>query len=129
MFGKAANYHIWLLDGQWIFAGNKYYKAPNGENCPKNEIISSRDTCKEASRSLGLDFQAKQLSDIEFPAGCYHSSYPDSYFNNIIDSDKTDPNKFGKRGGICLRSGCISLYTHFQMGLIHSILVQCWIIG
>ena len=115
MFGNAANYHIWLLDGQWIFAGNKYYKAPNGENCPKNEIISSRDTCKEASRSLGLDFQAKQLSDIEFPAGCYHSSIVDSYFNSIIDSDKTDPKKVGSRGGICLKTGSIRLYNHFQI--------------
>ena len=116
MFGNATNYHIWWLDGQCIFAGSNYYKAPNGENCPKNEIISSRDTCKEATRTLGLDFQVKQLSDIELPAGCYHSSITDVYFNNIIDSDQTDPKKFGKRGGICLRTGSISLHNHLQMG-------------
>ena len=32
-----------------------FYKAPIGENCPKNEIITIKDSCENVALALGLE--------------------------------------------------------------------------
>ena len=96
------------------------------KNCPENEIISSLDTCKEASKTLKLEFH-NEFSGIGYPSGCFCSSHPLSIFNAITHSNYTEPGNFLKRGGICLKTGRIHLYNHLSWVLTNTIFTYIFI--
>ena len=60
---------------------------------------------------FNLTYQ-KQVSGEEYPAGCYYLSLPVSLFNEITDSNLTNPKKFARKGGICLKEGAKHLHNH-----------------
>ena len=78
-----------------------------GVNCPAAEVINSKLRCEHALQSLGLTLHNLNVDSADRPAGCYWLSGGSKwgFFNKFFDPLSTNPNKFGKRGGVCTTVG------------------------
>ena len=76
-------------------------KEELGHNCDLDTIITSRDACEIALRSLRLNPLNLKVNKKNKPAGCYWKSDGFGFFNNVVDPSLTKPNNFGSRGGVC----------------------------
>ena len=88
-----------------IFEENErgYQTTHKKANCLHGGIISNMNECVTASIQLKRKYVGRTTSNIR-PAGCYWYNKQHTYFNTIIDLSNTRPNKFGNRGGICIKS-------------------------
>ena len=86
------------------FTASHFYKNAEGENCPIQRLIIKKDECSKALSELGLEQINLNVNNPIRPAGCYFLQGW-GYFNNVMDPESTEPDKFDGRAGVCKIEG------------------------
>ena len=80
----------------------QYLKAPEGTNCPIDQIITSESQCKYAIFQIeGLTYRRAAVKRLDRPAGCFHGFGTNGYFKENIDSSPTTISSKEHFEGIC----------------------------
>ena len=79
----------------------QYFEAPEGSNCPINQMITSESMCKHAvSQIKGLIYRFP-VHRTDRHAGCYHGKGRQGHFNKITDPSATTISYKEHHKGIC----------------------------
>ena len=93
-----------------VFCTRNIKKAPVNENCQANEIITTEERCKEATKKLRLAYNFKITRDSKLhPRGCFYSyRHYETWFNENVNGP-TNPANFGEFGGVCDSLGSVGI--------------------